>query len=412
MKYTYLFAIVPVLLVLTGCNETYTLATSSLEIKIDTKGVITSLWDKQNGKEYLSSHEPSPLIQIRIDGEYHQPSTCTVQEDGLFLDVDFTAGNTTIRIETQNKTDYLTFEVLSVHSEKEIELLLWGPYQTTIGETVGECVGVSRNKEFAIGIQALNPKTIGGYPTTEDDVDPPYDIFATTSLVDVSDSLQILYRGQTARHTNYGSQLNAYCRNRHSDRMIPMWGHTAFVAPAYEDGGITGSKIALFGSPEQETLDYLEKIELGENLPHPFIEGEWAKRAKAATRAYIIYPFNEQNIEEAIAFTRQTGLKYLYHAGPFKTWGKFDLNPSEFPSGYAGLKKCVEKAEACGIRLGVHTLSNFITPNDGYVTPVPDKRLAKVGSSVLAGAIHAGQTEIPIADPLFSARWKIIRCTQ
>ena len=65
------------------------------------------------------------------------------------------------------------------------------------------------------------------------------------------------------------------------------------------------------------------------------------------------------------------------------------------------MKHCVEKARAEGVRLGVHTLSNFITTNDPYVTPVPDDRLAKVGSSVLTDEIDAGRTEIPIADP----RW-------
>jgi len=63
------------------------------------------------------------------------------------------------------------------------------------------------------------------------------------------------------------------------------------------------------------------------------------------------------------------------------------------------MKDCVEKADAQGVRLGVHTLSNFITTNDPYVTLVPDDRLAKVGSSVLTEDVDARQTEIPVADP-------------
>jgi len=39
-----------------------------------------------------------------------------------------------------------------------------GPYPATISETIGETIGVVRGEEFALGIQSLNPKTIGGYP--------------------------------------------------------------------------------------------------------------------------------------------------------------------------------------------------------------------------------------------------------
>jgi hypothetical protein len=61
----------------------------------------------------------------------------------------------------------------------------------------------------------------------------------------------------------------------------------------------------------------------------------------------------------------------------------------------------VEKAAAVGIKLGTHCLSNFINTNDSYVTPVPDKRLAKVGSSVTVADISTKATEILIASPVF-----------
>ena len=63
------------------------------------------------------------------------------------------------------------------------------------------------------------------------------------------------------------------------------------------------------------------------------------------------------------------------------------------------MQRCVQKAAARGIRLGVHTLSAFISPHDSYVTPVPDPRLARVGSSTLAAAVDASATEIRVLDP-------------
>ena len=200
---------------------------------------------------------------------------------------------------------------------------------------------------------------------------------------------------------DYGSTLQAYCRNRYKDRIISNMDHKQTIAPAYDDKGLIGSKIALFGCQEPKTLDYIETIELGENLPHPTVEGVWGKKSPVASQSYIIYPFNENNIQEAIQFTKRTGLKYLYNGGPFTEWGHFVLNSKEFPSGWNGLKKCADLAKAEGIKLGVHTLSNFITTNDAYVTPVPDRRLAIVGASKLVNDIDKNCKDIEIEDPTF-----------
>lgn len=386
--------------------QVVTFQTDAFKMQVSDAGMITSMMDKSGKKEYLSEKQTSPLLAIRVDGKYENPSSAVWNERKKSLTLTYPESQTTLTVKAQPKDSYLFFEITDVQSAKAVELAVWGPYATTISQTIGECVGVVRNGTYAIGIQALNPKTMGGYPTTEDDVDPSYDIFATTSLVDVDSSMKVLYRGQTAKHTDFGSVIQAYCRDRSKERVIPMWNHERYTAPAYSDGGLIGSKIALFGCPERQVLSYIEKIELGENLPHPTLNGEWMKRTPEAAQAYIIYPFNEQNIDEAIAFTKRTGLKYLYHGGPFETWGTFKLNASEFPNGLPGLKKCVDRAAASGIKLGVHTLSNFITTSDAYVTPVPDKRLAKVGSSVLSAPVNATQTEIEIADPVFFNQMK------
>jgi hypothetical protein len=109
--------------------------------------------------------------------------------------------------------------------------------------------------------------------------------------------------------------------------------------------------------------------------------------------------FSEATIDDAIAMARRAGLKYLYHSSPFETWGHFELKKNLFPHGWDGLRMCVEKARKAGIRVGFHTLSNFITPNDPYVTPKPDPRLARIGASPLATNIDAAQKEIPVVLP-------------
>ncbi len=232
---------------------------------------------------------------------------------------------------------------------------------------------------------------------------PQFDIFEQEDYSDLNEKnkRETLYRVEAAKPEKFGSTLQAYCRNRTEERIISNLNHEKYVSPVFDDGGIIGSKIALFGCPVDKTLETLGAVEIAEGLPHPMIDGEWGKQSRTASAAYLIYAYNEQNIAEAIAYTKQAGLRYLYNPGPFKNWGHFELNEAEFPNGWDGLKMCVEKAEKEGIYLGLHTLSNFTTTNDPYVTPVPDPRLGKVGSSVLTENIDATQTEIPIESPDF-----------
>ncbi|GBU06826.1 hypothetical protein AwDysgo_01570 [Bacteroidales bacterium] len=397
-----IISLVLLAITLASCSKNnISFQTEVFELSLDSKGMVVAMNDLKNDKNYLAKEQASPLIAIRIDGNYENPSQAQWDESRQELSLSFDQSGSEIIIAASQNVHYLSFEIKEIQSPQYIELVVWGPYANAINKIVGECVGVVRNDDFAIGIRALNPKTMGGYPSTEDDVDPSFDIFASTSLVDIDDSLKVLYRGQAARHTEFGSLLQAYCRDRSKDRIIPMWGHSHFTAPAYDDGGCVGSKIAIFGCPVEQSLDYLEKIVLGENLPYPQIKDQWGKRTPHAAAAYIIYPFNEENIDEAIAFTKKTGLEYLYHGHPFETWGHFKLLPKEFPSGIEGLKKCVDKAALQGIKLGIHTLSNFTTTNDAYVSPIPDKRLAKVGSSLIVKDIDSWQTDIEIEDPTF-----------
>ena len=378
------------------------LSCESFSIRIE-DGQIRSFKHPNSGTEYLPANIPAPLLSLRVNGSFHTPNRMVwnANSSDAFLLFEETGVKAKVGFET--KTTHITFELLSVEPAGKADLLIWGPYPTTIKAIVGETVGVVRNQDFAIGIQSLNAKTLGGFPRTEDDIMPMYNIFDGSDYSDISVKFEgeQLYRGNTAEHKDYGSVIQAFCRDRSQSRTISNWGHEQYVAPKHDDGGLIGSRIALFGCPAENALETLGAIELAENLPHPVIDGAWGKVSPDATASYLIVSFSEENLDDAIELTKRAGLKYLYHGGPFQTWGHFKLNPGQFPDNWDSMKRCVDRAKDSGVRLGVHTLSNFIKPNDPYVSPKPDQRLAVIGSSSLSDQVDATQDRIPIEDPLF-----------
>jgi hypothetical protein len=400
MKSSFLF-IAGLMIALTVSAKNIVFENTHFRISIDERGYVVSVYDKFNNKEYLPEGHQAPLFSIRYNGEIEHPSQLKKKNNAIT--VLFSKSKVEAQINAVVKTKYISFELASITQAANVEVVMWGPYPTTIRETIGESVGVVRNGEFAFGIQSLNVKTLGGYPTEENDIEPSSEVFEAGKNIDITAEWRNkkAYRGQTAKVQDFGSSLQAYCRNRNKERIISNWGHDYYVAPPFNDGGVAGSKIALFGCHAEEALDVIGEIELAEGLPHPMIGGKWAKKSPAATASFIILGFGESNLDDAIKLAKKAGLEYLYHGDPFKKWGHFILDEKAFPQNWVSMKRCVDRAHVQGIKLGVHTLTNFITTNDPYVTPVPDKRLAKVGESILSGDIDANSKEILIESPQF-----------
>ncbi len=264
---------------------------ASFRLNINSNGHICNIYDLAHGKDYFAVGRPAPLLCIVVDGNIKIPIAMNYDENNnIALSY---SSDIKVYIEVVTKPSYITFELIKIDGA-EVSLVMWGPYPTTINQIVGETVGVVRDDRFAFGIQALNIQTIGGVPKEYPE-------------------LGIGGENYAAVETEFGSLLQAFTRDR--------------------DGGILGSKIALFGCQADKTLETIEQIEINEGLPHPILDGEWGKISKTAKLSYLITNFGENNIDEALAYAKKAGFKYIYHEGPFRTWGHFELSKENFPEG-------------------------------------------------------------------------------
>lgn len=357
-------------------SEDFQMSTDSLSLAVNDHGNITSIKANLIDTEFLAANQKAPLLLIwKTDSILLSP--ISMSADGTLLSLSYEDG-IVVQIQVIEKKTHLSFEIVSATPQEKIPAVIWGPYPIDIGETVGEVVGVTRNQDFAIGLQALNLKTIGGFP--------------------LNDAGGIENRKGAASKTDFGSTLQAFSFDRSIERHATVWGthYANMPIPPIEGETVVGSKIALFGSTPDKALETIGKIELDEGLPHPMVGGEWIKTHPERSKAYFITSFNEENFEKMLAYTKKAGMNAIYHSHPFKNWGQFDLIPGQFPNGNPGMKALVEKAKKQGVRVGVHTLTTFITPNDQFITPIPNKDLALTGSGKLSAAIDATTQEIPV----------------
>ncbi|QIL41348.1 hypothetical protein G7074_20025 [Pedobacter sp. HDW13] len=377
MKKTLLINFVLLLYFVSSQAQSIQLKTDDLGLNISSSGQITAMLNPKTGKNYLAAGVKAPLLKIQTGEQWEEPEQAAFNPKSGTITLTFAASKVSADVKISQKKTHLVFELIRLSAKDKVNAVIWGPYPTVIAKTIGEVVGVVRDGSYAIGLQALNVKTLGGVLNNAEGAD--------------------YSRGSVAVSQPYGSSLQAFSLDRSKDRKHTVWNqYPNMPVKAIANETTVGSKIALFGSPENEVLTRIGAIELAEGLPHPLINGVWHKQSPETGRAYMISDFDESNIDSMLNYTQQAGLMSLYQEGPFQSWGHFILNPTAFPHGNAGMKACVDKASKKGIRIGVHTLSNFVNTNDPYVTPMPDKRLALTGSSILTEEIAPTATEITV----------------
>src|SRR5208283_1966469 len=114
------------------------------------------------------------------------------------------------------------------------------------------------------------------------------------------------------------------------------------------------------------------------------------KRSPLVKRSYFfLTDFRESQFEEALALARRGGFDtiLLGQESWCKTTGHYEVNRDRFPEGLEGLRKTIRRFKDAGFRVGLHLLAASIDPPDSYLTPVPDPRLVKGASTILAGDV-------------------------
>ena len=342
-------------------------------------------------KSVFPEGKPSFLIRLFRNGK-PEKIRLVEQRDGQLI-WHFENMPETVVLNVEEKPGYTVFEV--AECPEAFEYLTVGPIVTALNDTVGDVVGVVQGEDKAIGIQALNRRLLSGIPEAL----KPEALYQKDTATSEPTVCALTWDMVTAFDQPFGSVLHLFAENRRRDRVKSvLYAKDCIPAPALDDpeADIKGAKFALFGCGRTEALSVIGTIEQGEGLPHPELDGEWLKISRKAMTSYLIGEFGTQNLDKMLDYARMGGFSWLYHPEPFDTWGHFELRKEQFPDGDASMKECVERAAKKGVSLGLHTLTNFTTTNDAYVTPVPDPRLKKMIPVRLLESVDEKQPEIRV----------------
>src|ERR1700744_82580 len=134
-----MFKFAPVCLALLFCVQlsfAQQYSTGTFSVRINGYGRIASLKDGSKGAEYAPANYGS-LLQIVIGGKAFQPVKADFDKDHITLLFD---GGKTAKIKITANPLYISFRIIDISGD--IDAVKWGPINTTIGDTIGNTVGV------------------------------------------------------------------------------------------------------------------------------------------------------------------------------------------------------------------------------------------------------------------------------
>lgn len=365
------------------------LNTANTKIIIDSKGFYTSI---TVANRELLAKGAYPLISVVKENRIILPKALKTKAEQFILTME---DDQEVILAVKQMKAAITYEIVKI--SEQYTMAVFGPLKINAHEEVGEIVGIAQDGEVAFGMQALNIKTVGGIP--EEWSSSYSDHFLYSGVNTELSVASIPFYNLAAVNTTDGTVFQLSVRNRQQVeyRKVQQLKRSLTLPLTGPDALIAGAKIALFGDKRNNILNRIGEVEVEQQLPHPLLHGEWDKTSRSAMDSYLISNFSADDLDFVLGKVKLAGFKNLYHADPFESWGHFNWKPSFVKNGDEGVKVLVDKARAAGIHIGIHTLTNFLTINDRYVTPVPSKNLLKQGELALLHNLDSSQTEIEIA---------------
>jgi len=164
--------------------------------------------------------------------------------------------------------------------------------------------------------------------------------------------------------------------------------------------GLRGAKLALVACPFDQLHAAIQQVERDNGLPCPVLDGKWARESEPVRRSYLFAIGMHEDDTDALIQAARIGhfqtILILKNAW-LTTHGHYEINRKAFPQGLESLKAVVAKIHAAGLKAGVHVFGPSVSPNDRYVTPVPDERLLAVPCPPLAEAVDAKASTLTLA---------------
>lgn len=315
-------------------RQTATVETQYFRLALGVDGTTRSFIEKGGGQNWLRPGEARPFARIRRAGTYTSASSLTLSADRMLLS--FAPTDVHVVLNVLAHGEYLVLEVHSI-----------------VGAGVQELVFVD--------VQLALDGTLS-------------DPFYATALA-------------------LGLKTNVH--------EIPGPSSGLF-AQCFSQFGMVGAAVAIVACPRHAFRRLLKQVVLSSRgLLHSLLGGPFAMGQSVNRASYLISEsgFSTKDASDWIRLSAVLGTSQIdLHAGATLRHG--DLAPSSavYPKGFASVRAAVDRMHVAGLKVGLHTYSFFIAKNSRWVSPIPDRRLAKTEAFTLDADLSVSGTTVYVME--------------
>src|SRR6185312_10483575 len=120
-------------------------SSKTFSLSIDGMRNITALEVLPAGKNLVATDSAGVLLQLVKDGKWYKPVSAAFAKSTITLRY---PNGQIAKIRVFYKNTYLRFELTEI--SKDADAVIWGPLNTSIGDTIGNTIGVVRSPEYAV----------------------------------------------------------------------------------------------------------------------------------------------------------------------------------------------------------------------------------------------------------------------
>jgi len=315
--------------------------TDAVRLTVTSQGLLREFAAKPSGPDYAVPGTPVPVLHAVCRGV--ATPLHSLQREGDLIRAQFLDSEVRATVRVSPRKHHILFEIVDVQPAGVEELTLRFPIRRLA--TVGGAFNATYDDQFGICLLGVTENT----------------------------------SQQTISHGAEVLSLSARCTGRH---------------------GMVGARFALVAAKRDQFEAAIMEAERENGLPCPMLEGKWARISEPVRRSYLfMVDAKESNVDRIIEYAKLGGFGMIIFlkSNWLATHGHFQINTENFPDGVASLKRSVAKIHAAGMGAGVHVFGPSISPNDPYITPRPDDRLASVPCPPLAEAVDEKATVLTLA---------------
>ncbi len=348
-----------------AAGDRVVLETDRFTYAVGTDGFNKAFHDRRTGRDHQAATGPVPFMAVEKDGQWI--GSTAVEWIRGFLHVTFGDSGIRAKVHARAFPNYLTLELtaLNDHTISEIHLVR---VPMDITQTIGNVLTHCRDDNYAAALIPLNLETHSYVAALEPAI--PGDPIPG-----------MIFRGARGHIVPKDGELPVLIA--HADRRVRL----------------DGAKVAVIACPTESLLDIIEQVEIDNGLPHPTIDGVWARRSPDQMKSILYTQISEDTADEMIAYAKAGGFTYVHINRPH--WcasnGSFLINRKNFPNGEAGLLAVSRKIHAAGLKFGLHNWEMVVHKHDPLVTPVPAQGFLMYPERqrILAADIGPGDSFIP-----------------